>query len=287
MDYAKLKSLYPDLQLSDLPFLEMDTFRLPYKNKWLHIPTDSLSEKEWQLLTLLKKETEPASFPVSDSKWSNYLDGKRDTPPKTTGNIRLIQLIMEKIDTQFDYSIWMDSISHLFEPVLDLFFVSTDTCLIIQDTSAPDFSEEEITGILQTLEEDFSVRTHAYVGHYWPTDKHLRQVLKEEQTIFQQEVTHLTHQVSSLSDVALRYFTKEATSKSAIVKELKGLIDESSDWRELIHALWSSQGNISVAAKNLFIHRNTLQYRMDRFQDITGLSLKNNHELLLCYLLIL
>lgn len=287
MDYAKLKSLYPNLQLSDYPFLDTDTFRIPYKNKWIHIPTDSLSDKEWQLLTLLKQESEPATFPVSHSKWAAYMEGKREAPPKTTGNIRMVQLILEKIDTQFDYSIWTDSIAHLFEPVLDIFFVTTDTCLIIQDTSAPEFTDEEITGILQTLEDDFSVRTHAYVGHFWTPDKQLRRVLKEEQTIFQQEVSHLTHQVCSLPDVALRYFTKEATGKSAIMKELKSLIDKSSDWRELIHALWNSQGNVSVAAKNLFIHRNTLQYRMDRFHDTTGLSLKNNHELLLCYLLIL
>lgn len=274
------------MQLSNLPFLNIDTFRIPYKNKWLHIPSDSLSDKEWQLLTLLKQESEPETFPISHSKWSAYLEGQREQLPKTTGNIRMIQLIMEKIDTQFEYAIWIDSISQLFEPVLDIFFVAADTCLIIHDTSAPDFSEEEITGILQTLEDDFSVRTHAYIGQFWLPDKQLRHVLKEEQTIFQQEVTNLTQQVCSLPDVALRYFTKEATSKSAIMKELNDLIEDSSDWRELIHALWNSQGNISVAAKNLFIHRNTLQYRMDRFHDITGLSLKNNHELLLCYLLI-
>lgn len=287
MDYAKLKLLYPDLQLSDYPFLDNDTFRIPYKNKWIHIPTESLSDKEWQLLTLLKQEKEPATFPVSHSKWSAFLEGKREKPPKTTGNIRVVQLILEKIDTPFDYSIWIDSVTQLFEPVLDTFFVTAETCLIIQDTFAPEFTDEEITGMLQTLEDDFSVRTHAYIGKFWAPDKHLRNVLKEEQTIFQQEVSHLTHQICSLPDVALRYFTKEATSKSAIMKELKSLINESSDWRELIQTLWNSQGNVSVAAKNLYIHRNTLQYRMDRFHETTGLSLKNNHELLLCYMLIL
>lgn len=287
MDYPKLKSLYPNLQLSDHPFLETDTIRIPYKNKWIHIPTASLSEKERQLLTLLKQENEPESFPVSHSKWSAFIEGKRDTPPKTTGTIRMIQLILDKIDTQFDYSIWIDSIIHLFDPVLDSFFVTSNTCLIIQDKTAPDFSANEITGILQTLEDDFSVRTHAYVGQFWTADTHLKTVLKEEQTIFQQEVTHLPHQICSLSDIALRYFTKEATNKSPIMKELKSLIDHSNDWRELIQALWNSQGNVSLAAKSLFIHRNTLQYRMERFQDTTGLSLKNNHELLLCYLLIL
>lgn len=287
MDYANLKKLYPETELSALPFLEKETFRIPYKNKWIHIPKESLSEKEWQLLTLLKEEIEPSAFPVSDSKWSDYVEGKRELPPKTTKSIRLTQLFLEKMDTQFDYSIWIDSIRQLFEPVLDVFFITSDTCFIIQDTSAPIFSTEEITGILQTLEDDFSIRSHAYIGQYWTPDKQLNSILKEEQSIFQQEVSHLHNQICSLPDIALRHFTKDALSKSRIMNELKKQIESSEDWRELIHALWESQGNVSVAAKHLFIHRNTLQYRMDRFNETTGLSLKNMNELLLCYLLII
>lgn len=286
MDYANLKILYPEAILTDLPFMDEDTFRMPYKNKWIHIPKRGLTEKESQLLLMLKQEIEPSSFPVSDSKWAELIQGHRELPPKTTQMIRLTQLYLEKIDTQFDYSIWIDSIRQLFEPVLDVFFVSGDTCLIIQDTSAPDFTEEEMTGILQTLEDDFSIRTHAYIGQFWTPDQHLFGLFKEEQNIFMQEVTHLHHQVCSLPDIALRYFTKDAVSRSTIMKELKSQINTSDDWHELIQALWQSQGNISVAAKQLFIHRNTLQYRMERFNETTGLSLKNMNELLLCYLLI-
>ncbi|PRY82550.1 helix-turn-helix domain-containing protein [Alkalibacterium olivapovliticus] len=287
MDYTTLKELYPETELSALPFLDQETFRIAYKNKWIHIPKKSLTDKEWQLLTLLKQEIEPSSFPVSDSKWSDYLEGKRDIPPKTTKNIRLTQLYLKKIDTQFDYSIWIESIRQLFDPVLDVFFITSDTCFIVQDTSALTFSTQEITGMLQTLEDDFSIRSHAYIGQFWTPDKQLNSLLKEEQSIFQQEVTHLHNQVCTLPDVALRYFTKEALSRSLIMTELKHQIETSEDWRELIQALWESQGNVSVASKHLFIHRNTLQYRMDRFNEATGLSLKNMNELLLCYLLII
>lgn len=287
MDYASLKKLYPETVLSELPFLEEETFRMSYKNKWIHISKESLTQKEWQLLSLLKEEIEPSTFPVSDSKWSNYIEGKKELPPKTTEQIRLTQLYLQKMDTQFDYSIWLESIRQLFGPVLDVFFITSDTCLIIQDTSAPTFSTEELTGMLQTLEDDFSIRSHAYIGQYWTPDKELNSLLKEEQSIFQQEVTHLHNQICSLPDIALRYFTKDALSNSRIMTELKKQIESSDDWRELIHALWESQGNVSLASKQLFIHRNTLQYRMDRFNETTGLSLKNMNELLICYLLIL
>lgn len=287
MDFSKLKKLYPKAQLNKHPFVEEDTLRIPYKNQWIHIPKENLDEKEINVLNLLKEEIQPATFPSSDSKWFNYIEGNKEYPPQTTHPVRLIQLVLEKMDDQFEYSIWIDSITHLFAPVLDVFFVTQETCYIIQDNTTHPLSQEEIYGMLKTLEDDFSIRTNAYVGQFWHPDHSLRDVFKEEQRIFQEESSHLHDRICSLSDVALRYFTKEALSHSLVMQELKEQIDEQAEWKELIVALWESQGNISVAAKQLFIHRNTLQYRMDRFYEATGLSLKNMNELLLCYLLVL
>jgi purine catabolism regulator len=47
---------------------------------------------------------------------------------------------------------------------------------------------------------------------------------------------------------------------------------------ELIHTLetyFSHNGNLSQTAEALFIHRNTLIYRMERIASITGLDLDN------------
>lgn len=287
MDFSKLKKLYPEAMLSKHPFMEEDTLRIPYKNQWIHIPKRHLNDKEINVLNLLKEEIQPDMFPASQSKWFNFMEGNRETPPQTIHPVRMIQLVLEKMDDQFDYSIWVDSITHLFEPVLDVFFVTQDTCYIIQDNSSQTLTQEEMYGMLKTLEDDFSIRTNAYIGQFWQPDHSLKAVLKEEQRIFQVEVSHLHDRICSLSDVALRYFTKDALSQSTVMQELKNHLDHQPEWKELILALWKSQGNISVAAKQLFIHRNTLQYRMDRFNEATGLSLKNMNDLLLSYLLVL
>ncbi|NRE28611.1 Fis family transcriptional regulator, partial [Enterococcus faecalis] len=51
-------------------------------------------------------------------------------------------------------------------------------------------------------------------------------------------------------------------------------------------ALWKNQGNISSTAKDLFMHRNTLHYRLEKFFEQTGLSLKKMDDLIFCYLLL-
>ena len=45
---------------------------------------------------------------------------------------------------------------------------------------------------------------------------------------------------------------------------------------DIIIELWKNFGNISSAAKQLFMHRNTLQYRIEKFDEQTGFNLKKS-----------
>jgi purine catabolism regulator len=40
-----------------------------------------------------------------------------------------------------------------------------------------------------------------------------------------------------------------------------------------VEAYFDHHGNISQTAESLFVHRNTLLYRMERIQELTGLQL--------------
>lgn len=286
MDFAQLKKLYPTAQLMDSNQTNGSIRAYPYKNKWVHIDATQLTEKEHALLSLFLTQAHEEQAYSTGSSWYAYLIGERKKAPYTTSSVRMIQLILEKKDKQFDSTLWIDSIQQLFEPVLDAFFYSEDLCLLIQNEEAFTYSREEMQGILQTLEEDFSLRTVSYVGQYWEPNEQLASLFNEEIHLFQKESSHLHTRMTSLSDVAIHYFTSDSIEKSPVMQELKQLIESHAEWEKLIHALWESQGNISTAAKTLFIHRNTLQYRMDKFHETTGLSLKDMNDLLLCYLLV-
>lgn len=287
VDFSQIKQLYPTASLSDHAYSNEKMVTFPYKNKWLHIEEKQISKKEQTLLEMLLKQVAEETQEFSQSKWSAFLTGEITSPPQTNSSIRMIQIKIEKKDTQFDASLLLESIRSLFDPVLDASFLNEHLCLVIQDEKADFFTPDEIHGMLQTLEEDFSLRTICYIGQYWEPDLSLRNLLQEEQAIFTDEAKHLNDRVASLADVAIRHFTTEALFKSTLMQKLKERLEEQEEWKELIQALWESQGNVSVAAKSLYVHRNTLQYRMDKFYETTGLSLKNINELLLCYLLIL
>ena len=54
------------------------------------------------------------------------------------------------------------------------------------------------------------------------------------------------------------------------------------EMRNTIKALFNNQLNLADTAKELYIHRNTLIYRIDKFQRITGLDLRNFDDAIIC-----
>lgn len=54
------------------------------------------------------------------------------------------------------------------------------------------------------------------------------------------------------------------------------------EMRSTIKVLFNNQLNIAETAKELYIHRNTLIYRLDKFQKLTGLDLRNFDDAIIC-----
>lgn len=71
-----------------------------------------------------------------------------------------------------------------------------------------------------------------------------------------------------------------------IKRTLLEYIDNSKDMRDVIVMLWQEQGNLAKTAQHLYIHRNSLQYKLEKFRLASGLNVKNLNDLTLSYLLV-
>ena len=76
------------------------------------------------------------------------------------------------------------------------------------------------------------------------------------------------------------------TSKSPLAQKYHQLISEDLQLKKIVVALYHEKGNVSSAAKELYLHRNTLQYRIDRLRQDTGLNLRRMDDLVFCYLML-
>ena len=52
-------------------------------------------------------------------------------------------------------------------------------------------------------------------------------------------------------------------------------------------SLWENSAVLTKTAQQLYLHRNSLQYKIDKWEELTGLQLKELTDLTLCYQLIL
>lgn len=285
MNFNQFKAIYPSAFLTDDSKSDQDHLTFPYQNQWIHFDKKQLTVSETRLLDLIfNKGTTVPKLKTTPSKWYEFLIEHNPALPVETGMYRVIQFDIQKMDARFDKKLWLNSFKSLFEDVQEAFFMNDHYGLLIHRYSGYAITQDETIGILQTLDDDFSTKTSGYIGQYWPISLDFKHFFNEEQTIFFNQLKK-HKQVFSLSDVALNYYASEALSKSPIIQQLKSNLASHPEIKELITAIWLNQGNISLAAKHLYIHRNTLQYRLDRFFEESGFSLKNRNDLLLCYLL--
>ena len=126
-----------------------------------------------------------------------------------------------------------------------------------------------------------------FIGNVWKMSESIPGIYQAEKALF---VTYL-HESNkqtclAFAPMVLWGFAQKKLDFSPIPETLyqQMVQDEFSD---LIEALWQERGTLTKAATRLFIHRNTLQYRIDRFGQLTGLSLKNMDALTLCHFLLM
>lgn len=286
MNFKELKSLYPEAALTEHNTSGEHYIAFPYQDKWIQFERHQKSDTELALIQYALSQKSAPLKTTKLSKWQSFLVDGSFALPKEEGFYRIIQFEIIKKDAAFERALWLKAFKSLFSNVEDVFFTVVNKGMLIQGKQADLLSNEEMAGIIRTLDDDFSVKTVYYIGQFWSIDAALPNIFKEEQHIFEAQKNRKA-QVFDLSSVALPYYTQEAISQSPLMQQMKTQYVSDPELKELILAMWKSQGNISVAAKSLYIHRNTLQYRIDRFHEASGLSLRNMDDLLLCYLLTL
>lgn len=286
MHAKDLLTIYPMGKQTAQPDQTANVLNIPLnQEQWFTISKDFLSPTEICLLTTLFVE-EKEREQLNQHPWYPYLFNQKKLDLKQT-NYRIIQFQWQSKEVAFTAKEWLDAFATIFYQVVDCFFLTDTEGILIEAQGPTTYSQEEIAGMIQTLDSDFFSKTKLFIGNFYADSAAIPALYQEEASIFKEEQTTLKGKsVLSLSDVALHYFTKKKLSQSIIVTTFKETLQLDAELKKIILALWENQGNISSTAKSLFLHRNTLQYRLEKFYDQTGLSLKKMDDLIWCYLLI-
>ncbi|MBP2099764.1 helix-turn-helix domain-containing protein [Enterococcus rivorum] len=282
MTIEELLEIYPTGFISESKAAG-DFLSLPVDNRYFILSKEILQKTEIALLSKMFTKKN-GHISIERHPWYGYLFKQVDID--IDGSFRIIHFQLQK-PIDFMEKEWQNSIKEMFPLSVDFFFLTENEGLLVEPYSKSHYSLDELEGIFLTLDTDFDSSTIAFIGKFFSTKDEFIKLFHEEQQIFHEELSYIKGKSAfSLTDVALHYFTKESLKKSSLVQNFSKQLTLNDDMKEIIHALWHNQGNISSTAKALFMHRNTLQYRLEKFYEQTGLSLKKMDDLIFCYLLI-
>ena len=175
----------------------------------------------------------------------------------------------------------------IFGDVITSFSCFPKHYTIVRKADVETISTQELQAIHATVEEDFAISMKIFIGNVWKMAEEIPGIYQAEKALF---VTYL-HESNkqtclAFAPMVLWGFTQKKLDFSPIPETLYAQMVQD-EFPDLIEALWQERGTLTKAATRLFIHRNTLQYRIDRFGQLTGLALKNMDDLTLCHFLLM
>lgn len=284
-----IKALFPNALINS-PHIEkmISSHHIFYIEETnIAIEKKSLSEKELALLQLLMN-THEKNAPINSmpSFWQNFLEKKSTAVPIVSGNIQFIHLDIRKQPKAFDYSLWFKTLKEAIPNIIDYFSLNERRhTLILKIKKNEDLATEQLNGVIQTLDADFDTVTRAILGFIHSLTINLPNRYAEELDIIEQsfQLEHLQI-FTTLSATLLQHLGKQHISTMPILAPLKQIIMSNSEYVSLIQALFDNQGHLSQTAEQLYIHRNTLTYRLQKFSKETGMQLQSLPDLLICYL---
>ncbi|MCZ8535543.1 PucR family transcriptional regulator [Psychrobacillus psychrodurans] len=236
----------------------LTTFLSPYNVKF---PTPTEAERNWREIifsSVLKKE---------ENNW------------KPSDPFRFVYFAFNK--NQIEPVLFKDAIEALFDKQVPILWESEHEGFIIEQQM---MEEESISyeQIIDILMSDLYVKINFFVGPY------------------KKDIVELTPYYNSLTNVAKRVFLYTNKSVVTYVEAIpfiltkqteeglrldisKTILQEYINDEEtikMIETFFKCNLNLSETAKILHLHRNSLQYRLDRFVEKTGIDIRQFHNAL-------
>lgn len=280
--FKDIKENYPNAALHSVTSTDPAIESIPFGQKYIWLPAADLSAKEKIMLQL----GSGSLVPIIDNHarpWYPILFEHQ--PIHEAGDYRLLQVKFTSSIDQLQ-SEWLQEIQQMLPCVIDLFFLTEDSALIVEQQTGDNLRLDELDGLFVALDMDFDCYSHLFVGPFHHSSHDFTLLLAEETALFQQQLARQTNLKSLDLATALIHLLSDGTNYQLLFRTLYQDWFQESELVHLIESLWKNQGNASSTAKSLFMHRNTLLYKIDKFQSMTNLNLKEMNDLLLCYFLV-
>lgn len=195
--------------------------------------------------------------------------------------IQEITFIYFKGATEDSYDFILSTFNTYFE-AQDTIQIDSDSGAFVLSTM-PDHFDDTLNELMEMVSYDFGVDLQFLIGNKHEISDVLEDLFNSEKSY----LPFLNEKIQTVTQIYIIYSLAQSIEPEKVFIDLHKRIKEDSDLSMMIQKLWTTGSNIAQAASELYLHRNTLIYRMNKFQKDTQLDLKNQNDLLISYLLTL
>ncbi|MCE0556337.1 sugar diacid recognition domain-containing protein [Motilimonas sp. E26] len=157
----------------------------------------------------------------------------------------------------------------------------------------PELERQRISALLQRIEQEQTIQINVGLGHFFDTSNGVSRIPLSYQSALQtlavgkqlqpDQQQYLYHDLSLpvlVSALAEDWRGQELIKPYQMLRQQ----DKSGQLEKTLKAYFTHFGDLNACATSLFVHRNTLRYRLDKIIQITGLDLQSLDGLVQLYL---
>lgn len=287
----QLKKHFPSLQSYKKTPTEIDdklTWFIAENGQIISIDPSEITEKDSALLHIFLKPYQHNFPPMTKAEklWQQYIQADGELP-ETENMFRLI--FFQIPPDQLQPADFKDALNQLFEKEMIILWES-ETEGVIVDKELTDYEEDiSLEEIIDILMSDLYIKIRFFVSPYLTElrqAKHYYNQLTSQASIV---FSYSEHNVISYIEAIPYLLIDQLTPK--LRDDLQQLIPQEfqhdKGFLKMMEVFLKSNLNVSVAAKKLYMHRNSFQYRIEKFKEKTGLDIRNFHHALTVYLALL
>ena len=279
-----IREWFPQAEVTDHPNPPEGFVAIPLQaQQWLQLKEEELTEREKHLIAWLASEED-----LTPNPWYQYLiDGKGEAPQV----IKKMQLVYCHLShsTAEGIASWLEMMQTLLPNFRATLQLSGQDYVLILDQEQSLTVADILKDTVSAMEYDFNIRLSIMVGQIWTESKDgkVSPVIRAEWAAFRAWIREGHQGVYRFSQLYLWGIEQADLDLHPIKEGLHQLIGSQDQLQDIIVALWDNGAVVTKAAQQLYLHRNSLQYKIDKWEELTGLQLKNLTDLALCYHLLL
>ncbi|TWT01916.1 CdaR family transcriptional regulator [Planomicrobium sp. CPCC 101079] len=290
----QLRKLFPSLLIYTTEDGALDAsykWFISGNNDIIGIHQTELTEKDQAMLNAFLSPYNINFPPMTDEerRWKKAIDQAEEHPPFTFPSAIPYRFIYFSINkNQITPVFFHEAIQELFEKPVPILWENEFEGIIIEEesTSEDTPSYEQMIDILMS---DLYVKITFFIGPFRKgfesIQPYYRSVISDAKKAFAYSDKTVITYIDAVPYLLIDQ-TDLAFRQQLVKNVLQEFIDDE-DTLKMLETFVHSNLNISETAKELHLHRNSLQYRLDRFFEKTGIDVRQFHQAMPVYLAML